>query len=144
MADRVAVLRAGRIEQVDVPDRLYAEPASAFVHEFLGESIRLECVVAQGVARFDGLPDVALTTDCPAGPAMALIRPHEIGLLPKGPLVRVESAHAVGPLRRLRVTFAGHGIEVLRPVDAWTPQVGQCCGIDLSSAKVYPAPGIGS
>ena len=28
MADRVAVMRAGRIEQVDAPDRLYAEPAT--------------------------------------------------------------------------------------------------------------------
>ena len=37
MADRVAVLRAGRIVQVDAPDKLYSEPASAFVHEFLGE-----------------------------------------------------------------------------------------------------------
>jgi len=54
MADRVAVLRAGRIEQVDVPDRLYAEPATAFVHEFLGESIRLDCVVADGKARSGG------------------------------------------------------------------------------------------
>jgi sulfate transport system ATP-binding protein len=40
MADRVAVLRSGRIEQVDIPDKLYAEPASAFVHEFLGEPVR--------------------------------------------------------------------------------------------------------
>jgi sulfate transport system ATP-binding protein len=39
IADRVAVLRAGRVEQVDVPDTLYAEPVSAFVHEFLGESV---------------------------------------------------------------------------------------------------------
>ncbi|HEY1440088.1 MAG TPA: sulfate ABC transporter ATP-binding protein, partial [Mycobacterium sp.] len=29
IADRVAVLREGRIEQVDLPDTLYAEPASA-------------------------------------------------------------------------------------------------------------------
>ena len=36
MADRVAVLRAGRIEQADAPARLYTEPASAFVHEFMG------------------------------------------------------------------------------------------------------------
>ena len=40
MADRVAVLRAGRIEQVDTPARLLAEPANAFVHEFLGDSAR--------------------------------------------------------------------------------------------------------
>jgi sulfate transport system ATP-binding protein len=35
MADRVAVLRAGRIEQVDTPERLYAAPANEFVREFL-------------------------------------------------------------------------------------------------------------
>jgi sulfate/thiosulfate transport system ATP-binding protein len=35
MADRVAVLRSGRIEQVDTPERLYAEPVNDFVREFL-------------------------------------------------------------------------------------------------------------
>jgi sulfate transport system ATP-binding protein len=37
MADRVAVMNAGRVEQVSTPDRLYAEPASEFVQTFLGE-----------------------------------------------------------------------------------------------------------
>jgi sulfate/thiosulfate transport system ATP-binding protein len=37
MADRVAVLRSGRVEQVDIPSKLYAEPASTFVQEFLGD-----------------------------------------------------------------------------------------------------------
>ena len=36
MADRVAVLRAGRIEQVDTPSRLLANPANAFARDFLG------------------------------------------------------------------------------------------------------------
>jgi sulfate transport system ATP-binding protein len=36
MADRVAVLRAGRIDQVDTPARLCAAPATPFVREFLG------------------------------------------------------------------------------------------------------------
>lgn len=40
MADRVALLRAGRIEQVDLPGKLYAEPASVFIHEVLGEAER--------------------------------------------------------------------------------------------------------
>lgn len=139
MADRVAVLRAGRIEQVDVPDRLYAEPATAFVHEFLGESIRLDCVVRQGVAQIDGLPGVAVRTECPDGQAIALIRPHEIDLLPNGSQVRVESVHAVGPMRRLRVAFGNHVVEVLRSHDVWTPEAGQSCGIDLSRAMAYSA-----
>lgn len=138
MADRVAVLRAGRIEQVDVPDRLYAEPATAFVHEFLGESIRLDCVVESGIARIGGLPDIVLPTECRAGAAIALIRPHEIDLLPNGRHVFVESVHSAGPLRRLRVAFGKEAVEVLRPMDAWTPVTGQHCGIGLSRAKVYP------
>jgi sulfate/thiosulfate transport system ATP-binding protein len=38
MADRVAVLHAGRIVQIDTPARLQAAPATPFVREFLGES----------------------------------------------------------------------------------------------------------
>lgn len=37
LADRVAVLNAGAIEQVAPPDELRARPASAFVESFLGE-----------------------------------------------------------------------------------------------------------
>lgn len=36
LADRVAVMRAGRIVQVDAPPQLYRRPANTFVAEFLG------------------------------------------------------------------------------------------------------------
>lgn len=36
LADRVAVMRQGRVEQCDTPARLYSTPASRFVAEFLG------------------------------------------------------------------------------------------------------------
>jgi putative spermidine/putrescine transport system ATP-binding protein len=36
VADRVAVLNAGRLEQVDVPQEVYARPATPFVAEFVG------------------------------------------------------------------------------------------------------------
>lgn len=38
MSDRIAIMRSGKIEQVDTPARIYEEPASAFVADFLGES----------------------------------------------------------------------------------------------------------
>ncbi|MEJ0018454.1 MAG: ABC transporter ATP-binding protein [Acetobacteraceae bacterium] len=47
MADRVAVMRAGRLEQVDEPARVYDEPASLFVAGFVGESVMLAGRVAQ-------------------------------------------------------------------------------------------------
>jgi multiple sugar transport system ATP-binding protein len=36
LADRVAVLHGGRVQQCDDPARLYAEPANAFVAQFVG------------------------------------------------------------------------------------------------------------
>ncbi len=141
MADRVAVMRAGRIEQVDAPERLYAEPATAFVHEFLGESIRFECHVAGGCARITGLLDVAFPAACPPGPAIALIRPHEIELLPGAGPALVQSVHRVGPLRRVRLELAGQEIEVLCPGDALIPAPGERCGVNLSRTKVYRAVG---
>jgi sulfate transport system ATP-binding protein len=139
MADRVAVLRNGRIEQVDTPDRLYAEPANAFVHEFLGESIRLDCIVANGAALFDGIPGTVVPTACPAGPAIALLRPHEIGLLPAPGPARVDSLHASGPMRRVRLTLTGRVLEVLLAEGTAAPAVGETCGVDLSRARIYPA-----
>ncbi|WP_433611206.1 ABC transporter ATP-binding protein [Prescottella agglutinans] len=41
MADRVAVMRAGRMEQCAAPSELYERPATAFVAEFVGVMSRL-------------------------------------------------------------------------------------------------------
>jgi spermidine/putrescine transport system ATP-binding protein len=37
MSDRIAILREGKLEQVDVADEIYARPNSSFVAEFMGE-----------------------------------------------------------------------------------------------------------
>ncbi len=36
VADRMAILREGRIEQIDVPDAIYAKPATAYVASLVG------------------------------------------------------------------------------------------------------------
>ena len=41
MADRVGVMRDGRLEQIAAPGELYAEPATAFVAEFVGTMNRI-------------------------------------------------------------------------------------------------------
>jgi spermidine/putrescine transport system ATP-binding protein len=45
MSDRIAVMRAGRIEQVGKPEDVYERPATAFVAGFLGASNLLEGTV---------------------------------------------------------------------------------------------------
>ncbi|MEH6524422.1 ABC transporter ATP-binding protein, partial [Sulfitobacter sp.] len=39
MSDRIAVVNHGRIEQIETPERLYRQPHSFFVADFVGESI---------------------------------------------------------------------------------------------------------
>ncbi len=141
MADRVAVLSAGRIEQVDAPQRLYDEPATPFVHEFLGESVRLACTVQNGHAHIDLAPSTSLPTLCRSGPGFALIRPHEISLLPGPGPARVVSVHASGPMKRVHLRLAEQDIEVLCHLDAWIPPLGETCGLDLSRARIYPLEG---
>jgi sulfate transport system ATP-binding protein len=36
VSDRVAILRAGKIEQIGTPEEIYDHPASPFVYDFLG------------------------------------------------------------------------------------------------------------
>jgi sulfate transport system ATP-binding protein len=136
MADRVAVMRAGRIEQIDEPDTLYAKPASAFVHEFLGESIRLDCVVDGGLAHIPGIPGT-LPAPSQAGPAILLIRPHEVGLLPGPGHARVLSIHRAGPMLRVHIMVGEQELEVLRPADAWCAPAGETCNLDLAKGRVY-------
>lgn len=38
LSDRVAVMNAGRVEQVDSPERLYETPCSSFVASFIGDA----------------------------------------------------------------------------------------------------------
>ncbi len=48
MSDRVAILRAGVIDQIGEPDEIYASPKNAFVAEFMGEVNLLDITATGG------------------------------------------------------------------------------------------------
>ena len=48
VANRVVVMDKGRIEQIGTPGEVYDDPATAFVHGFIGESIVLPVEVSDG------------------------------------------------------------------------------------------------
>jgi multiple sugar transport system ATP-binding protein len=56
LGQRVAVLRDGRLQQVDTPQRLYREPVNLFVAAFIGSPAMnlVEAVVADGAVEFGG------------------------------------------------------------------------------------------
>jgi iron(III) transport system ATP-binding protein len=79
MADRIAVMRAGRNVQTDRPDTLYYQPADAFVTEFFSDVNRLRGVVQDGVV---ATPFGPLNADgiAEGGEAEVLIRPEALKL----------------------------------------------------------------
>jgi sn-glycerol 3-phosphate transport system ATP-binding protein/multiple sugar transport system ATP-binding protein len=58
MGHRVAVLRDGRLQQVDTPERLYDAPVNTFVASFIGSPAitLIEGTVREGVAQVHGIP----------------------------------------------------------------------------------------
>lgn len=84
MADRVGVMNAGRIEQLDTPAELYRRPVSPFVATFVGNVNRMPAKQApDGTFTVAGRP-VTPIGELPAGTtaATALIRPEDIAISP--------------------------------------------------------------
>jgi spermidine/putrescine ABC transporter ATP-binding subunit len=83
MSDRLAVMNAGRVEQVGTPSEIYDRPRTRFVAEFIGEINLFDGRLADGrllVADGGALPAPAAAQD---GRTFAL-RPEKIGLVPPG------------------------------------------------------------
>jgi multiple sugar transport system ATP-binding protein len=79
LGQRVAVMRDGRIQQVDTPQELYARPANLFVAAFIGSPAMnlVEAELAHGQVRFGGYAIALPATDTtPDGQVIAGIRPE--------------------------------------------------------------------
>ncbi|GGF47413.1 ABC transporter ATP-binding protein [Azorhizobium oxalatiphilum] len=78
MCDKVAVMNAGRLEQLGTPVELYEKPQSPFVASFIGRTNRFAAVAKNGAAELAGLsiPTPAGMT----GKVEVMIRPHRITL----------------------------------------------------------------
>lgn len=78
-ADRVAVMRAGRILQFDRPEHVYRRPADAAVAEFIGGGQLLEAELRDGRA-VCRLGSLEAHGDAAEGPVLVLARPEELSL----------------------------------------------------------------
>jgi putative spermidine/putrescine transport system ATP-binding protein len=103
VADRVGVLRDGRLEQVAGPDELYERPATAFVAEFVGTMNRLPAVLADDEVQLLGTRRPVAGAAPRSGAVTALVRPESL-------LVTVDAA---GTGRVVTRTFSGASTRVL-------------------------------
>lgn len=112
LADRVAILREGRIEQVGTSRALHAAPASSFVFDFLGVANRVAAVARAGAVHFGEAAIPLANPGVADGPVEAWFRPHEvevsrqapgleahiIGILPREGFLKLECRTAAGEL----------------------------------------------
>ena len=145
LADRIAIMNVGQIEQVATPTEAYDRPATQFVSEFLGFANRLPCHVEGGMARLGGFTFPTELDDY-AGEAVAFVRPHEIGLNRANghdvAQATIDSIVALGPTARVDLAYGEHRLEVLvdreRLVELGLV-IGDPCAVTITRAHVFRA-----
>jgi iron(III) transport system ATP-binding protein len=83
IAERVAVMRRGRIEQVGPPEAVYSRPASRWVASFVGEVEVLPATSRDGKVSYE-LGTLSVDPSI-AGPVDVLVRPESIAIGVSGP-----------------------------------------------------------
>jgi len=140
LADRVVVLRDGRIEQVGTPLELYDRPANQFVAQFIGTP-------QMNIVAVDKLPQVesVLGLPVPAGGFVGL-RPENVALKPAGQGAvqgTVELVEALGAETLIYVATAGGAQLVSRQNTRTALHAGDVVGvaIDADAAHLFDAQG---
>jgi putative spermidine/putrescine transport system ATP-binding protein len=105
MADRVGVMKDGRLEQIATPHELYAHPATAFVAEFVGTMNRIP---SELLSLLGHTPAVAGDLADPSGGVDALVRPEALRITasPNGNGI-VTNRTFLGQLTRISVRLSG-------------------------------------
>ncbi|WP_340648576.1 sulfate/molybdate ABC transporter ATP-binding protein [Pseudoxanthomonas winnipegensis] len=134
LADRVAILNKGRIEQIGTPAQVYDQPASAFVYGFVGEANRLSGHKAGEVLHVGGLALAAPQGDALADGAVALfVRPQDLQPVAPGQggwQAQVESVQRSGPRQRIHARLDdGTPLELELPAATESVQVGERVGL---------------
>jgi sulfate/thiosulfate transport system ATP-binding protein len=77
LADRVAIMNGGVIEQIGTPVEIYESPRTPFIFDFLGHTNSFDCVIAGGKAQL-GDKQIEVAPGVPDGLGVAFVRPHDI------------------------------------------------------------------
>jgi sulfate/thiosulfate transport system ATP-binding protein len=109
VADRVAILRDGKIEQIGTPEEIYDHPASPFVYDFLGNVNLFSGRVHEGsVVIGDTEFSVPGNAGNQSSDTVAFVRPHDIRITreangQKTIPARIVRSNAAGPMANLEL-----------------------------------------
>jgi ABC-type Fe3+/spermidine/putrescine transport system ATPase subunit len=88
LSDRIAVIKAGRVEQIGTAEQLHDEPTSPFVHDFIGKTSQLNAVVDTGTGEDTprvwlaeaSVPIAATALPAPGTFVELRVRPEDVAL----------------------------------------------------------------
>ncbi len=121
--DRVAVMGAGRLHQIDRPETVYDRPADRFVAGFVGEASFLPCPTAGG----------GRGASCQHG-CVVVVRPHDLAIEPGGDAL-ITGCRYLGSAWRYEVRGAEGAI--MRADSTATPPlaVGDLCTVTVTADR---------
>jgi len=130
ISDRVVVMHAGRVRQIDAPHRLYEHPASRFISSFVGKTNLVQAVVREGHLELAAGLRVPLHGQ-PAVEGQTLtvcLRPEKLAFADEGAgrlAVRIEERFFLGSQWLYRVSSALGDLEVACANDGRAPRPEQ-------------------
>ena len=144
ISDRIVVMNAGRIEDAGSPARVYAEPATLFTADFMGEMNHIPCTLTG--TRAD-TPFGVVPCTLPPGRGMACLRPEALrtgdGALVLGPATVRDAAFFGTHIRAHLVAPAAPDMVLVAHLPPATPPApGEVLTLsaDPAAFRVYPAP----
>jgi iron(III) transport system ATP-binding protein len=140
IADRIAVLNEGRIQQIGAPIALYDRPANRFVATFLGTANLIEGRI-DGHGHFVAADGFALDNIGGAqGSACISVRPQDVAVMAPGQGVAATIAERefLGSITRYRMSVGPHTIVVDVPHrrDGATYDIGASVGLIIDPRQV--------
>ncbi|MEX2373679.1 MAG: ABC transporter ATP-binding protein, partial [Dehalococcoidia bacterium] len=109
IADRVAFMWRGRVEQVATPDEIYTTPATVHAADFIGDANILRMRAEDGVVR---LPFGDLEAPPGVTDVAVVIRPEDVQILPGGVYGQVVAREYYGHDQVLHVRLEEAGIDL--------------------------------
>ncbi len=113
IADRVAVMSHGRIEQLGTPDEVYDAPATPFAASFVGGRNAVRTIARGGSASVGSAFEVRVSRA--DGPVTAYIRPEDVIVAPQpadGEAARVDLVNYLGPVTRIHLVLSVDGVDI--------------------------------
>ncbi len=163
MADRIAVLSNGKLEQLGPPEELYERPATSFVADFIGETNFLagslasrngrtaQVALAPGLVATATLPELSADALIPGVPVRLAVRPERLLLRRAGepgepghPGIVTEVVYGGGSVAAVVRLDAGPTLTVRIPTSAGVPRVLSDERVTVAwrpeDARVYAGP----